>query len=86
MPAICWEMLIRTGFESRWGLNFGGSAGGISGHALSLSVLVEGLSEQTTLPLAWHAATDINAKGWGIDCIQFKLSHCGWPQLQRVIV
>ena len=26
-------------------------------------------------PLAWHAAMDMSAIDWGIDCIQFKLSH-----------
>ena len=27
------------------------------------------------LPLAWHAATDMSAIGWGYDCMQFKLFH-----------
>ena len=27
------------------------------------------------LPFAKHAATDMSAIGWGIDCIQFNLSH-----------
>ena len=28
-----------------------------------------------SLSMAWHAATDMSALGWGTDCIQFKLSH-----------
>ena len=27
------------------------------------------------LPLAWHAAMDISAIGWGNDCMEFKLFH-----------
>ena len=27
------------------------------------------------LPLAWHAAMDMSAVGWGTDCIQFKVSQ-----------
>ena len=33
------------------------------------------MNRHNLLPLAWHAAADMNAIGWGINCIQFKLSH-----------
>ena len=40
MEVQLYRGVVRTGFESRWGSDFSGSAGGVTGHALSLTGLL----------------------------------------------
>ena len=73
MPAIHWEVLVKTEFESRW-VKF-------QWHIWPCLVsdwLTMGLSEQTQPHhslIYSHTATDRTAIGWGNDCKQFRLSH-----------
>ena len=70
MPTTCWEMLVRTGFESPW-------------DQISVAVPVAYLAihrhdlplARHNLPPARHAAKDMIAIGWGNDYTKFKLSQ-----------
>ena len=70
MSAACW-VLVRTGFESRWGLHFSGSSGMVpvvyrSSHAYSLIAYRRTKVNLHNLPLALHVIIDRSARGWGI--------------------
>ena len=69
MRATYWEVLARTGFESRWGRI------SVAASVASLCLFTSLPGDRHNLPLAWHAARDMSAIGWGNDCTQFKLSH-----------
>ena len=70
----CWEVLVRTGFESSWG-EFQWQCRWRIWPCLISDWLAGGLVNIHNLPLARHAAMHMSAIGWGNDCIQFKLSH-----------
>ena len=65
MLATCWKVLVRTGFESRWGRISVAVPVAYLAMLLVCDWLAGGLSEQTQhQPLARHAAMDMSAIGW----------------------
>ena len=75
MPATCWDMLIRTGFKSRWGwISVAVPAAVVYLAMLKVSDWLE-WTDTIDHNRIWHEALSMSAIGWGTDCIQFKQSH-----------
>ena len=75
MPAVCWEVLARTGFESRWGpISVAVPMVYLAMLSLRLACRRLKLTNKQSLPFTRHAATDMSAIFWGNDCKQLKMS------------